>query len=209
MKAAKVIVAVAALACSGSAFAFFDAEALVGRRWYEMESKDAAGKTVTHGVQSTEIDLAAHIDPIPLVPVAFGASLGLGTLRKEDLGSEAVSGSTFEASLEVMAWLSMVPVVTPYARLKYPVVGSTSQEFKSSGVKIEATGKLSGPHINAGVKWGPLPLVKVLLEAGMGMQTGETTEVKVGGTKATLTSDDKKAQNTNSKCFLLGVEVGI
>ena len=58
-------------ACSSvSALALFDAEMLYGHRWYDVKPKQGSAT----GATGTDVSLAAHIDPIPLVPVAFGLS---------------------------------------------------------------------------------------------------------------------------------------
>lgn len=205
MRMVRLLACAAALTYGSSAFAIFDVQVLAGKRWYEIDT-NPKGK-----VASQEIDVAAHIDPIPLVPIAFGASAAMGTLQKGDLGDDVTEAKTFEASLEVMAWLPMVPVITPYARLKYPVMGTWVVEEKvdtaAGSQKNASTAKLSGFHLNVGAKWSPLPVVAVLFEVGRGMQQYQLDEVKVDGSKSQNIDDKKYTLSSNT--VMLGVEIGL
>lgn len=194
---------------SSSSFAFFDVEGMVGKRWYKFES---TGSTTTN-VASQEVDLAVHLDPIPLVPVAFGVGLLSGDLNKDDFASGVTEAKVIEADIEVKAWLSMVPFVTPYVRIKVPayarlaVKGKTELDSTLPGEEDYAyVYKLSGYHANVGILYPIIPLVRVTLEAGKGMQTTEIDEYKVASTKQS-TSGFKK-ENANSDTFLVGVQVG-
>lgn len=195
-------VAVMCMAAS-PALALFDAQVLVGKRWYELKGDGDAS-----GISAQEIGLAAHIDPIPLVPIAFGASIAMLDFNEDDLeGNASGTAAIFEPSLEVMAWLPMVPVITPYARLKLPVMATYAFDGKDDGgVKSTVKGSVSGYHLNAGIKWSPLPIVKVLLEVGMASEKLKYDEVKVDGVKVDGSVDDA---DLTSKAFLLGVEIGI
>jgi hypothetical protein len=203
LKLARWSVALATLATAGEAAAFFDAQVLVGKRWYSLESDGEKS-----GVQSQEIALAAHLDPIPLVPVSFGASVAIGTLRKDDIGGD--TGSVVEPALEVCGWLPMVPFVTPYARLKIPVMSTLIMKGKTDlgteEVDYVATSKLSGYHLNVGAKWSPLPVVKLLVEIGKGMETSKLDEYKLDGSKEDVDAESVKANSDN---FMIGVEIGI
>lgn len=190
-----------------SALALFDAELLVGKRWYDVESKAANAKP--KGVAAQEVYIGAHLDPIPLVPVAFGASVSIIDLDKDDFGSGTSEAKVLEPALDIKAWIPMVPIVTPYVKVRIPVMGklAVKQTDNSTGTAVEtvATYSLSGYHLNVGVKYSPLPLIKILLETGMGMESAKVDEIKVGGTKVNTGSD----ADINSKGLLLGIEVGI
>jgi len=192
---------------AGSALAFVDGEVLVGNRWYQLDT------TPKENVTSQEIMAAAHIDPIPFVPVSFGADVTLGTLKKGDLPYSGISqAKTFEAALDVMAWIPMVPVITPYVRVRLPVVGTWTEEFTApdingNSVKYEATSKISGYDLHVGAKWSPIPLVRIMAEVGKGMETLKPDEYKVAGTKTSI--PDSKSQDLGSSLFMVGVEVGI
>ena len=203
---AGVTLATAAFAAS-SAYALVDAQLLVGKRWYEVENSTT---NKTSGVAGQEVTLAAHIDPIPLVPIAFGGSFSMIDLNKGDLPGNVSEAKVAEAAVEVMAWVPMVPVITPYVRFKYPVVSEMVQKYKINvaGTETEyaVTSKLTGYHLNAGVRYAPLPLISFMAEVGMGMQQAKLDEYEVNGTKQSASSD---ASDANSQVFLLGVQVGL
>ncbi len=185
---------------AGSAFAFFDVEVLAGKRWYEAGSGDETGK-----FQATEFDLAAHLDPIPLVPVSFGVIANVINPKKEDL--QATEAKGFQAGLDFQAWLPFVPVVTPYAHISLPLFGSWVLESKDAGVKTTTTSKVTGYRLAVGGKYDLLPVLKLLFEAGIGMEKSEVTEQKVDGVKDTSVKGDKDDLKSNS--IMLGVEMGL
>jgi hypothetical protein len=196
----------ATTAWATSASAFFDVQVLGGKRWYELNRNGETG-----GVASQEVNVAAHVDPIPLVPVAFGAGVALGNLRKGDWGKDVETAQVFQAGLDIMAWLPFVPVVTPYARIKVPLVGTITTKEKitpTSGgsEELKSTTKLTGYHLNAGVKYSPLPLIKLLVEVGMGMEKSKLDEAKVDGKKVDAPKDSNDAK---SKTLLVGLEIGL
>ena len=194
---------------AGSAQAFFDAELMYGKRWYAMEGADDK----THGVQSQEIQVAAHISPIPLVPVSIGALINMGTLKTADFGPDVSDAKVFQAGVDVMAWIPMVPFVTPFARLTVPLVSTMALKYKvdtdvpNVQQNVVETDKLSGYHLDVGAKIPVLPLINVLVEVGMASETSKADEVKLDGAKQ---SDlDTKAYKAGSQSFTVGVEVGI
>lgn len=194
-------------ACSSfSALALIDAELLYGKRWYEIKPKSGSAT----GVQGTDVYVGAHLDPIPLVPIAFGASVSLVDLKTDDLGADVSEAKVVEPALDVVAWIPMVPFVTPYAKVKIPVMSkySTKQTRDSAGTKSEETAvyKLSGYHLNAGIKYSPLPLIKVLVEGGLGMQKATADEIKMGGVEVNTAGADL---DMNSKYLAVGLEVGL
>ena len=192
---------------AGAASAFFDVQVMAGKRWYEI-SGDDFGDQETH-VSSQEMVLAAHIDPIPAVPVAFGVSAAMATMDKEAWGPTTKTATGVEIGLDIMAWIPMVPIVTPFARLRYPLMSTMAIEGESTvaseTVKSVMTLDVSGPQIGLGVKWSPLPVLKVLLEVQKGMQTIKIDEVKLGDEK---TSGDGSG-DLASNAFLLGIEIGL
>jgi hypothetical protein len=210
MRLSGLILAAASM-CLGSAtsFGFFDVEAMVGKRWYSFES---TGSKAT-GVSSQEIGLAVHLDPIPLIPVGFGLGVLTGDLNKDDLGSGATEAKLLEVDFEVKAWIPMVPVVTPYVKIKVPVSsklavkGKTELDSNLPGEEEYAyLYKLSGYHANIGIQYGLIPLVKLNLEVGKGMQNYEVEEYKVASTKQNLSGFKKEKANSDN--FMLGVQIG-
>jgi hypothetical protein len=66
---------------STSSFALVDGQVLVGKRNVDLKTDGETEKA-----SSTSVNLSAHVDPIPLVPVAFG--LYLDTNNYDDFKKE-------------------------------------------------------------------------------------------------------------------------
>lgn len=203
------IAAASVLFCSGTSLALFDVEAMVGKRWYQFENTDGDTKNVA----SQEINVSAHLDPIPLIPVGFGLGIISGNLNKGDFGPDVTEASVLEVDLEVKAWIPMVPVVTPYVKVKIPL--SAKLAIKGKGdydstipgdETYAAVYKLTGLHVNAGVQIPIIPLIKVTVEVGKGMQSWEVEEVKIASTKSDTTS--LKKEKVNSDNVMVGILVG-
>lgn len=194
---------------SGTSFGFFDVEAMVGKRWYSFEN---TGSKAT-GVASQEVGLAVHLDPIPLIPIGFGLGVLAGDLNKDDFGAGVTEAKMLEVDFEVKAWFSMVPVVTPYVKLKVPVSSKIAVKGKED-LDTTTPGqeeyaylyKMSGYHLNVGIQYPLIPLVKLNLEVGKGMQNREIEEYKVASVKQS-TAGFKK-EKTNSDNVMFGVQVG-
>jgi len=202
-KSSKLLAVSAISLYASSAAAFFDAEVLAGKRWYELSS------TPKTNVASQEVSVAAHIDPIPLVPLAFGAKIDAGTLNKGDLSALDTidTAAVFRAGIDIMAWVPLVPMITPYARLTVPVSGSWIVKGKAEGaIDVNSTAKISGFDLGVGVKYSPLPLVRLLLEYGRGMEKYQQDKVTVGGVSP---AGGLQSYDLNSNAFQLGVEIGI
>jgi hypothetical protein len=208
-KFSRFLIAATTIVYSGSAFAFFDAELLVGKSWYEWD--DDSDKT---GTDAQQITAAAHLSPIPLVPVAFGLSATTLTFDKTDFKGDVDSFSGMEVGIDFKAWIPMVPIITPYLRFNYPVMANYALKMSSVdgddvSYDLVATYKASGYHLNIGAKFSPLPLLGILFEVGKGMQKIKIDTVKIDGSKATLDNDDKETQDFNSNTFLVGVQLDI
>lgn len=208
MRLSGLILAAASLFVgSSTSFALVDVEALVGKRWYS--TKITGDKT--NGVSSQEIGLAVHLDPIPLIPVGFGVGVLSGTLNKDDLkGIGFDEGSVMEVDFEVKAWIPMIPIVTPYVKVKVPLMSRVAlkgkQTVNNTEQDVAALVKLTGYHTNVGIQYSIIPLVSLTLEAGKGMQKSEIEEYKV----ASVNQDKSifKKENANSDNVMLGVQIG-
>ena len=195
---------VAAAWTATPAWALFDVEGLLGKRWYELSTSPKSTNA------ATELVVAAHLDPIPLVPVAFGARVAQSTWRAEDYPSLASvsSAQLTTAAVDVTAWLPLVPVATPYVRLSVPVYGAYAVKGKLQGAAASAyeeTGSVSGADLGLGLRFSILPLVKILIEVNHGAETYQQESVKVAG--ASQTTFGSKALASNA--VLLGVTVGL
>lgn len=194
----------AAMLFQTPAFALVNAQLTYGQR---TASGKIDGSTEKYG--ATEYAASALIDPVPMVPVAFGATMFIQNWNKDDFGATKVTGS--ELTLDAKAWVPMVPVITPYAKFSYVLTGAMLVEANAdwSGDGTVTAGKqtmsLTGTHLTFGAEYGILPLVSAVVEVGMGTEKIKTDEVTVGGVKVSSTGD---STDWKSNSVSLGVNVG-
>ena len=117
---------------SQSSYALVDAQVLYGVRSMEL-SLGSKGN-----YQATELRVAAHLDPIPLIPIAFGLSYGMisssnserySLVQDKDYTLKKTEGD--ELAIEVMVWSPIALFgITPYVKAGYTLYGS--YEFKGN-----------------------------------------------------------------------------
>lgn len=192
-----------ALLMGTPSYALVDVQALAGKRSGDFKVKGADAEKL----DGTEITAAVHLDPIPLVPVAFGASFHLQTWDKDKLEVKSVESSLL--NLEVMAWIPGVPVVTPYAKAGYTVVGAMHMkddvDFGTGSQEVDMLYKVAGYNLTAGVNYPVIPLIGIIAEFDMGSHTITPDKIKVAGTE--VDSAAYKATSSTT-AFRLGVQVG-
>ncbi len=194
-----------------AAHAIVDAQLLVGKRWAEFDSQNT-----TSGVQATETIVSAHVDPIPLVPVSFGARFAYQDWNEGDFGG-ADSVEASDLGLEVMAWLPMVPFITPYGKVSYsiltPLVSTQKSTTTNNGVTTETETKTvwkgTALHFSAGILYPVpvIPLLSFMLEVGMSQGTYEIEELSIDGSKSDLDSGSDNDIDSNSTSFAFGLRV--
>jgi hypothetical protein len=186
------------------AWALFDAQVLTGKR-----STDFKFGNSSNTESGTELKAAAHLDPIPLVPVGFGLSLSQINWDKSDkLNFKSMDG--FEVGLEVEAWLPIdLGGLQFYGKLGYTVLGAyVATAELTAGQDIKLAYKPSGTYIAVGAKYNFLMRLGVMLEVESGNRELEFDEVKdlPAGIDASAFKSKGEAANTS---FLLGVQAGI
>ncbi len=185
------------------AWALFDAQVLTGKRSTEFK---LGGVTSTES--GNELKAAAHLDPIPLVPIGFGLSLSQITWDKSDkLAFKSLDG--FELGLEVEAWLPIdLGGLQFYGKLGYTVAGAYVATYDISGQDVKLAYKPSGAYIAAGVKYNFLMRLGVMFEVESGSREIGFDEVKdlPAGVDVAALKADGDAPNTS---FLLGVQAGL
>ncbi len=207
------VVTIFALLASSQAWAIFDAQVLAGKRWYKIEG-DAPAK-----ISSQEVSVAAHIDPIPVVPVAFGLRATTGALTSNEVKSayslsKVDAGATSSVGIDVLAWVPLVPVFTPYIRATIPVMAKWAVKgdtpTTTGGVTVDTpyaqVASISGPELSLGAKFSFLPLIKFSIEVNQASQKFKPDEVKVNGVKATDAGD---SETVKSNAVLAGLEIGL
>lgn len=209
----RLFMAAIAATYASSAFAIFDAEVLAGRRWYQWD----IGGSSTH-FAAEQMTAAVHANPIPVVPISFGISGSLFTLNKDDLRDDTDptykvgTGSGSEVGVDFMAWVPLLPIVTPYVRFNYPIMSKillkASYSDDAGEEKTLQRYKITGYHLNAGLKFSPAPMVSILVEVGKGAQKSQLEELTFNGTKID-TIDDSTKSDLKSNAVLFGIELGI
>lgn len=160
-----------------SAWALVDGQAYVGQQWYSLSAASDIN------VSGSEFGVGVHFDPLPLVPVAVGASFSAVSLDKEAFSPSADLAGFSALHLDIIAWVPMVPVVTPFARLKYNLSGKLKVEY-ADPTKDDIDADVSGYHLSVGLKYGLIPLLSLTLEVGQGYQKAD----KVDGSERDLNS---------------------
>ena len=197
-----------------SSFALVDAQVLLGRRQMNL---DMEGQV--KDIPGSELHLAVHLDPIPLVPVAFGLSYGMINASKTktfnlatDTDFEVKEITGHELSLEIMVW-SPIDLfnITPYLKAGYVPYGvytfAGSLEADGNSTDLDLLYGTSGSLVSLGLKWAPLPLVGLLFEAQNAISKLSFDEVE----KATgiNVGDLKPSASMKSWSYMVGLEVGI
>lgn len=192
------------LLISTPAWALFDVQVLTGKRKTTFKGSGLSAES-----SGNELKAAAHLDPIPLVPVGFGLSVSQTSWDKnDDLSVSSIDG--FELGLEVQAWLPLeLAGLVPYAKLGYTVGGAYVSKVNGiSGVEPSALYKPSGLYMAAGVRWEFLMRLGVMLEIEKATRTLAFDKFEdVGSLPAgTLVGNDLDA---DSLSILFGVQAGL
>jgi len=213
MPLSKIFAAIATLTLlqSTPAMALFDLQLLIGQRSGTLKDTDSGD---SDKIKGSEVQLAGHVDPIPLVPVAFG--LYLANYNMNDIDNANLKSATgLEGGFQVYAWLPLGIIgVKPYAKLSLPlysaikVDGTVAGELDGVATDFSTSiqAETSGMHLHFGLGWSPIPLVTLLAEANISDQKLKSKEVKVAGQK--VDGMDFK-RDYKSTAFLVGVEIGL
>lgn len=184
----KVMLAISLLCTSPSAYALVNAEVFFGNNWYHSQKANdtsfyTSGKSLSLGV---------HFDPVPLVPVSVGANYMSVDLEKSDF-TNAGSAKINQIALDLKVWAPMVPIVTPYLRLRY-IANSRLNVTYDNGQREDST-RLSGYAFGLGCDYKIIPLVHAMLEY---TQSFERIDEFAG-----------KNRSFNSRILSLGLQVGV
>lgn len=188
---------------SQPAWALFDVQALFGTRKTEFKGSDSSTDAT-----GDEFKLAAHLDPIPLVPIGFG--LSFAQVSYDDFGAyEELSGT--EIGLEVQAWFPLdLFGLVPYAKVGYTVAGAYEAKLASGGIFPDGTDpkavfNASGLYLAAGIRW------EFLLRMGLVLEIEKSTrELKFDKFTGLGGIDVAKYDlDADSTSILLGFQAGI
>jgi len=145
----KVILAAVAAVWSQGAFAFFDGSLFYGSRTSTVTYESSAGTSKNKDVKGTDMGASFLLDPIPVVPVAFGVTVIQGTTNMDDINQDLADG-----------------VVANNADF--------NGNFTAKGTGTSKT-MFYGPTLKV---WAPIPFVKPYLKASY-LMGAETEEVNI------------------------------
>jgi hypothetical protein len=200
---------------SSSAYAIFDAQLLYGHRRTTFESKSHS-----ETLGASEVQLAAHLDPIPFVPVALGLYYINHAYNPEKDGDvyklDELKGSQIGA--EIYAWLPILSTnFSLFGKFGYTFWGEYEGSNKAllitdgnttiAAGKTDVDLKMTGMKLGVGLKWSPIALVSALIEADYQQEKWEFDEIKIAGNKASTAGfDDIDAKGWT---ILIGAQVGL
>ncbi len=175
---------------TSAAYSLIEMEAYYGHRWYE--SKDALNQEFKSSGPAYSVGV--NLDPIPMLPLAFGASYTIVDLEKSDFTGSPNSAKVSELGLDLKAWVPMVPVFTPYLRARY-VLESKLEVTYTNTPTLNTDTNLHGYHIGVGIEYRIIPLLHVFAEVDQAFETAD--------------SFGNKKEDFNSRGFMAGISVGI
>ena len=191
-------------AVSSPAWAIFNVQVLGGNR----DAKFSGSGYTSDTLKASELRAAAHVDPIPLVPIAFGLGVSQTTFNDKStkLGIDKIDG--VDIDLEVEAWLPLeLAGLVPYAKVGYTVAGAYSfQATPIGGVSPKFVYKPSGVTLHVGLKYEFLLRLGVMAEFETGTRTLKFDKATDVGN---LNFSNLKDIDENSTSILIGVQAGI
>lgn len=199
-------VALASLLLVGSpAFALFDGELSVGQRTGTWKTSGDSGKSLS----SSTIELAAHLDPIPLVPVSFGVRF-ISDAYDAKIADHGIKSLTSTAIVpEVTAWLPLGDL-KPFGRIGYTAAsaykGTAETTVAGASISGSVAYQSTGPRIAAGVEWSLLPLVSLTAAYELSTETISMSEGKIGSVDIKTGAKDI---NFVSTAILIGAKAGL
>jgi hypothetical protein len=196
---------------SSSAFALFDGQLLIGQRRTAF-----SGNANSETINSSEVQLAAHVDPIPLIPVSFGAYYLMHDYSVSKDG-DVFSLSELKGSqigLEVSAWLNIPTFdLNPYAKIGYTLLGNYKGNYDNQVISADLTANVEqdflvkGTKLAAGLKWSPIAIVSGLFEVNYATEVWSLDELRYNGSK--INTDDVDDIDAKAWTILVGVEAGL
>lgn len=143
------------------AFSLIDAELRYGPRWYESNLGDQKSGTAYMGYTA-----AAHLGILPMIDMGLG--LSQFEVESRDLGT-ASSGTLTESAIEVFGSIPFIPLITPFARLQFPISSDLEVKVGTSTVKAELA-RVGDFITSVGAQFQVIPLLlSGTLEAGHGV----------------------------------------
>lgn len=184
-----------------------NAEAAVGRRWFDFDAARSMG------LRAAEVSAAGFVQPADEYPVSVGLRYSHFFFNDADLpGSDNASASLNQLSLVAKTWLpdSVIPglPVTPYLKVSYSLLSQLeiSDSYDDSSAKLK--GELHGFHIDLGVERSITENISVFGELSLGQD-----EVKWKSASQTVNGRSRDVNTKNydvhSQAILVGATMKI
>ncbi len=200
------IVAMVSVFGARPAFALIEGELSVGQRNGTFKADGASGNSLS----GTTIQLAGHLDPIPLVPVSFGLRI-INETYSPTIAKHGFKDLTSTAFVpEVSAWIPLLGDIKPFARVGYTLVSAYKGRMETSVLGNTVAGDVvyesKGVRLAAGVSYSFMPFVSLSAAVEQSQETLTPSEAKFAGV-------DIKSQvadvSFNSTAILVGVKAGL
>ncbi|MBC7661207.1 MAG: hypothetical protein H7249_16035 [Chitinophagaceae bacterium] len=192
------------LVVASPAWAIFNAQVLTGKRSSKFSSNGRSSDTLT----GSELRAAAHIDPIPLVPIAFGIAASQTTFDTDSskLGINKIDGTDID--LEIEAWLPLeLAGLVPYAKVGYTIAGTYDMEVAAGTTDVPKIHyKPTGASFHVGLKYEFLLRLGVMAEFETATRKLKYDKITDAGVFNNLNLNDV---DQNSTSILIGVQAGI
>jgi hypothetical protein len=179
------------------------------------DAPTAATADDTTKYSGTEIGLALHFNPIPMVGVGFFAQQHQAAHTEDDV-KESVETTTVGPEVQLRLPLGLV---TPFLRAGYTLYGRQTMTAEPKGdaasasdiEKAELDSKVAGFHIGIGARFSLAPMVGLSLQGDIGQEklTVEKAKVIMNGTSIDADVDDAEKVDWNSQAIQLGLDVSI
>jgi hypothetical protein len=197
------IVAMVSVFAAMPAFALIEGELSVGQRDGTFKADGASGKSLS----GTTVQLAGHLDPIPLVPISFGLRI-INETYSPTIAKHGLKDLTSTAFVpEVSAWIPLLGDIKPFARLGYTLVSAYKGRMEASLLGAgDVVYESKGVRLAAGVNYSFMPFVSISAAVEQSSEKLSTSEAKFAGV-------DLKSQvsdvSFNSTAILVGVKAGL
>ena len=199
--------AATAFLAPSTASALIEGELTVGKRNGTFKQSGQSGKSLA----SSSLQLAGHLDPIPLIPVGFGLR-AISETYDATVATHGLKSLTSTAIVpEVVAWIPLPLMgIKPFARVGYTLAsaykGKTELSVLGATVSGDVAYKSTGMRMAAGVDWDILPFISLTAAFEHSTETLSMTEGNIGGVDIKSVAKDIDFTST---AILIGAKVGI
>lgn len=191
-----------------NAWAIVDVQLLLGVQKSSIKFSNDV-KDICDNCQSNDIKAAIHVDPLPLIPVAFGLFL----FNQNYDVSVYKKFYGIQLGPEVMAWMP-IPFynLKVYGKLGYSIYSAYQAKITYTILQQEQDisyyYKQQGMHMSAGLKWDPLLLIKGLVELNFYQNKLDYDKISPASLSDALQEIDSN-YNVNADVSGYGIFVGV